>query len=41
MLCRKRGWRIGGVVAEVKEDVYGHHHEKHSKHDDRHVEDVE
>jgi hypothetical protein len=40
MLGRQRGWRIGGV-AEVKKDVYGHHHEKHAEHGDRHVEDVE
>jgi hypothetical protein len=37
---RRRGWRLGGV-AEVEEDVYGHHHEKRTKHSDRRVEDVE
>jgi hypothetical protein len=37
---RQRGWRLG-EVAEVEEDVYGHHHEKHTKRTDRRVEDVE
>jgi hypothetical protein len=41
MLGRQRLWRMGGVVAEVKEEVYGHNHEKHTKHDDGHIEDIE
>jgi hypothetical protein len=41
MLGREGGWRLGGVVAEVKEDVYYHHHENHTKRSDRCVDDVE
>src|SRR5215217_705510 len=40
MLGRQRGRGLG-VVAEIKEEVYGHHYQKHAKYDDRHVEDVE
>jgi hypothetical protein len=40
MLGRQCVWRMGGV-AEVKEDVYGHNHEKHTKHDDGYVEGIE
>ncbi len=37
----RRGRHRGLVVAEVKEGVYGHHHDQHGEHGHRRVEDVE
>jgi hypothetical protein len=36
----QRGWYLG-VVAQVEEGGYAHHHDKHTKCSDRRVEDVE